>query len=46
MSSAKNTFTHILVYIIARNGHAAVMMSLHMRAMHSFSGEGPDCSTE
>jgi hypothetical protein len=46
MISANNVFTHILLYIIARNGHAEVTMSLNMRVMHSVFGEVPDCSTE
>ena len=46
MSSTNNAFTHILVYLTSHNGHAEVTMSLNMRAMHSFSGEDPDCSTE
>ena len=46
MISTNNALTHILVYIIAPNAHAEVTMSLHMLAMHSFSGEGPECSTE
>jgi hypothetical protein len=32
----------MLVYIKARNGHAEFMMSLNMRAIHYFFGEGPD----
>ena len=48
MISANNAFTHILVYIRARNGQTEVTMSLNMRAKNSFFffGEAPYSSTE